>query len=104
MAIARGKPVQAWLLSSPYLIHTIAFFILPALWSLALIFSRWNLISPQRDFVGLGNLREAITSPAVWNALYVSYRFMLLILPGVMIGSLVLSPSSQAISQSPRSW
>lgn len=91
MSVARGKPIQGWLLSSPYIIHTIAFFILPGLWSLALIFSQWNLISPQRQFVGLGNLREAITSPAVWNALYVSYRFMLIILPSVLIGSLVLA-------------
>jgi len=47
-------------------------FLIPAIWSLALIFSRWNLISPQRQFVGLGNLREAILSPSVWTVLCVS--------------------------------
>lgn len=97
MATARGKPIQGWLLTSPYIIHTIAFFILPALWSLALIFSQWNLISPQRQFVGLGNLREAITSPSVWNALYVSYRFMLIIVPTVIVGSLILALITNAV-------
>lgn len=97
MATARGKGLQGWLLTSPYIIHTIAFFILPALWSFALIFSQWNLISPQRQFVGLGNLREAITSPSVWNALYVSYRFMLIILPTVIVGSLILALITNAV-------
>lgn len=97
MATARGKPVQGWLLSSPYLVHTIAFFILPALWSLALIFSQWNLISPQRQFVGLGNLQEAITSPRVWNALLVSYRFLAIIVPSVLVGSLILALITNAI-------
>jgi multiple sugar transport system permease protein len=97
VSTARGKPIQGWLLSSPYLIHTIAFFILPGLWSLALIFSQWNLISPQRQFVGLANLREALTSPRVWNALFVSYRFMLIILPTVLFGSLILALITNAI-------
>ena len=97
MSVARGKPVHGWLLTSPYIVHTIAFFILPALWSLALIVSRWNLISPQRDFVGIGNLREAITSPRVWNALLVSYRFLAIIVPTVMIGSLILALITNAL-------
>lgn len=97
VARASGKAVQGWLLSSPYIIHALIFFIIPAIWSVALIFSRWNLISPQRDFVGLGNLREALSSPSVWNALFVSYRFMAIILPTVLIGSLALALITNAI-------
>jgi multiple sugar transport system permease protein len=91
MAARGGRSLQGWLLSSPYIIYTLIFFLIPAAWSIALIFSRWNLISPVREFVGLGNVRTAISSARVWNAFIVSYRFMAIIVPTVTVASLILA-------------
>lgn len=92
MAIAvLRKERQGWLMSSPYLLYTAVFFVIPLLWSIFLIFLKWDLISPTREFVGLANLREALTSSRVWNALLVSYKFMALFLPTVMVASIGLA-------------
>ena len=42
-----------WLFTSPYLIFTTIFFLLPLLWSFWLALTDWNMISPEINFVGL---------------------------------------------------
>ncbi|MHB0858132.1 MAG: carbohydrate ABC transporter permease [Anaerolineae bacterium] len=85
------KSVQGWLLASPYIVYSIIFFIIPAIWSLILVLSRWNLISPQREFVGVQNIQEALSSPRVWNAALVSYRLMIIVVPLVLALSILLA-------------
>ncbi|MHB1294109.1 MAG: carbohydrate ABC transporter permease [Anaerolineae bacterium] len=85
------KALQGWLLASPYLLFSLIFFIIPAIWSLILVFSRWNLISPQREVVGLQNIQTALSSPRVWNAVLVSYRLMIIVVPLVVALSIVLA-------------
>jgi multiple sugar transport system permease protein len=63
----------------------------PAAWSIALVIFKWNIISPVREFVGLVNFIEAFTSPRVWNAFLVTYRFMGLFVPTVMVFSIALA-------------
>jgi multiple sugar transport system permease protein len=41
--------------------------------------------------VGLGNFREAVTSPRVYNAFVNTYKFMAIIVPGVLLASLCLA-------------
>jgi multiple sugar transport system permease protein len=79
--VARTQSLQGWLFASPYLLHTVIFFALPLIGSIILVFYQWNMISPERVFVGLGNLAEALASPRVWGAMLVSYRFMALYVP-----------------------
>ncbi len=85
------RDMRGWLLASPYVLTAVIFFLVPLVWSLTLLFYSWNLIAPVRDFVGLANFREAVTSPRVWNALFVTYRFMGIIIPSVMVASIGLA-------------
>lgn len=48
---------RGWLLTSPYLIFTAIFFLIPLVWSIFLVFQDWDLISPTPVFVGLANIK-----------------------------------------------
>jgi multiple sugar transport system permease protein len=85
------KDLQGWTLTSPYLIFTAVFFLVPLIWSLFLVFQRWDLIAPTPVFVGLANLKEALTSPRVLQAFLVTYKFILLFVPLVMAVSIGLA-------------
>lgn len=85
------RELQGWLLTSPYLIFTLIFFFIPLLWSLFLVFQNWNLISPTPVFVGLANFQEALSSPRVWQAFLVSYKFLALFIPLVLAGAIGLA-------------
>ncbi|MBC7317670.1 sugar ABC transporter permease [Candidatus Bipolaricaulota bacterium] len=85
------KELGGWLLASPYLLSAILFFLIPLGWSLSLVFFDWNVISPVRTYVGLGNFREALTSTRVFKAFVNTYKFMGIIVPGVIVASLGLA-------------
>ncbi|HEX7737401.1 MAG TPA: sugar ABC transporter permease [Ktedonobacteraceae bacterium] len=89
--ISLRKEFQGWLLTSPYLIFTLIFFLIPLVYSIYLVFQRWNLISPRPTFVGLTNFQEALTSPRIWQACLVSYKFIVLFVPLVMAASIGLA-------------
>ncbi|NLM54327.1 MAG: sugar ABC transporter permease [Firmicutes bacterium] len=86
--LTKGEGVTGWIFTIPYLAFTFVFFILPFLWGFLLIFSEWNLISPVREFVGLGNLIEALQSRRVHAAALVPFKIMAIFLPAVLIMSL----------------
>ncbi len=86
-----ARDLRGWLLSSPYLIYSLIFFLIPLAWSIYLVFLNWNLISPVRQFVGLKNFVEAATSSRVLNAFLVSYKFMVIFVPIVMVASILLA-------------
>jgi multiple sugar transport system permease protein len=86
-----SRDLRGWLLSSPYVLFTLVFFLIPLAWSIYLIFLNWNLISPVRQWVGLGNFVEALRSSAVLNAFLVSYKLMLIFVPGVLIASIAMA-------------
>lgn len=87
----RRKEAQGWLLTSPYLIFMLIFFLIPLLWSIYLVFQRWDLISPTPIFVGLANFKEAFTSPRILQAFLVTYKFMILLVPIVIAASIALA-------------
>jgi len=91
------REVQGWSLTSPYLIFSIIFFLIPLLWSIYLVFQQWDLISPTPLFVGLANFKEALTSPRVWVAFLNTYKFMFLLVPAVTIASIGLALIVHAI-------
>jgi multiple sugar transport system permease protein len=91
MEAKETKTWRGWLLSSPYLIFSLVFFLLPLIWSLYLIFLSWNLISPVRTFVGFNNFVEAFRSASVINAFVVTYKFMIIFVPLVVIAGIALA-------------
>lgn len=80
-----------WLFSAPYLIFTIIFFLLPLFWSIWLAVTDWNMISPNINFVGLENFVNAVKSPAVHSAFFVTYEFLLVFVPMAMILSMIVA-------------
>ncbi|GAC1393446.1 MAG: sugar ABC transporter permease [Ktedonobacteraceae bacterium] len=90
-SMAARKEAQGWLLTSPYLIYAIIFFLIPLGWSLFLVFQQWDLIAPTPLFVGLANFREALSSPRVWTAFLVTYKLMILFVPTVVAASIGLA-------------
>jgi multiple sugar transport system permease protein len=53
--------------------------------------TNWNLISPRYKFVGFDNFLKAFESPEVQSAFFVTYKFMILFVPIVIVGSLIVS-------------
>src|SRR5690606_40012917 len=64
----RIQEVRGWLMASPYLLFAAVFFFIPLLWSVVLMLSDWNLISPEWRWVGLQNFLEALQSRRVQQA------------------------------------
>lgn len=72
---------KGYMLTSPYIIFTTIFFLIPVIWSIILLFFEWNLMSPQRTFVGLSNLFKALTNPKTFAAFLVTYKFLIIFVP-----------------------
>jgi len=83
--------VRGWILTSPYLLYSLVFFVIPLAWSLWLVFTNWNLISPRIDFVGLDNFVKAFKSARVHAAFFSAYRIMGFFLPMVLVQSLAVA-------------
>ncbi len=83
--------VRGWILTSPYLLYSLVFFAIPLAWSLWLVFTNWNLISPRIDFVGLDNFVRAFKSARVHAAFFSAYRIMGFFLPMVLVQSLAVA-------------
>lgn len=80
-----------WLFTSPYLIYSIVFFLVPLIWSFYLSFTDWDLIAPEYHFVGFENFLDAIRSPGVRSAFWVTYKFMLVFIPIVTVMALTVA-------------
>jgi multiple sugar transport system permease protein len=98
---ARKKRID-WtgpLLVSPYVIYNIIFWVYPFVWGFIIAFQKWNIISPDREFVGLDNYVKSLTNPQFWNALWVTFKFWLVFLPAVIVASLGLALLLQRIKR-----
>ncbi|MDR2993992.1 MAG: sugar ABC transporter permease [Bacillus cereus] len=80
-----------WLFTSPYLIFTLIFFLLPLLWSFWLALTDWNMISPNINFVGAENFIQALKNPAVQSAFFVTYKFLLVFVPLALFMSMIIA-------------
>ncbi|BCA84494.1 sugar ABC transporter permease [Enterococcus saigonensis] len=80
-----------WLFTSPYLIFTFIFFLLPLLWSFWLALTSWNMISPEVEFVGIKNFIDAVKSPAIQSAFVVTYKFLIVFVPLAMVMSMIIA-------------
>ena len=80
-----------WLFTSPYLIFTLVFFLLPLLWSFWLALTDWNMISPNINFVGAENFIQALKNPAVQSAFFVTYKFLLVFVPLALLMSMIIA-------------
>jgi multiple sugar transport system permease protein len=87
----RDSAIKGWGFTSPYLLYSIVFFLIPLFWALYLSFTNWNLISPIYKVVGFENFLKAFENPGVQSAFFVTYKFMILFVPMVIVSSLIVS-------------
>lgn len=73
---------------SPYFITFIILFLIPLVWSVWLAFTDWNMISPKFNFVGANNFIKALQSPAVRASFFTTFKFMIVLVPLVLLLSL----------------
>lgn len=77
---------------APWLIGLFAFSIGPMLYSLYLSFTNFNLISGEAaQFVGLKNWISIFTDPVVFKAFIVTLKYILIVVPFLMIAPLFLA-------------
>jgi multiple sugar transport system permease protein len=81
----------AYVFLSPWLLGLVLFFGGPILASLVLSFFDYSLIKPPA-FIGLDNLRRAFTDDSLfWSSLGRTFRWALMYVPPVVLGSLLLA-------------
>ncbi len=88
----------AYILVSPYVIYNLVFWVYPFIWGLIIAFQKWNIVSPKKEWVGLGNFILVVSDPQFWNALWVTFKFWIFFLPAVAAASLLLAMMLQRVS------
>ncbi|MCH7887447.1 MAG: sugar ABC transporter permease [Candidatus Marinimicrobia bacterium] len=75
-------------LVAAYVSHTIIFWLYPFLWGLVIAFKRWNIISPEKDFIGLSNFIGVLYDPLFWISFKNSLYFMVVYVPLSIVSAL----------------
>ncbi len=79
-----------FLIVSPYLIHLCLFVLFPVVFSIFLVFHKWNIISPM-EYVGLDNFGRLFADRLFWKSLWNTFIFILVHIPLQIILSLMLA-------------
>lgn len=87
----KGDNRLGWFFASPYLLYTLIFFLIPLVWSFYLAFTDWNLISPTYEFIGIDNFIQAVNHAGVQAAFFVTFKFLAVFVPMVIISSLIVA-------------
>lgn len=70
---------------TPSLLHLTVFVFTPIVFAAYLSFHRWDVVVPDKPFVGLGNFREMASDPNFWNALKNTFYYILNVPIGMII-------------------
>ncbi len=90
-SLKRREAIAFYLCISPWLIGFVFFVLGPMLASLAMSFTRWDLLRDPR-FIGVANYtRIATDDPLFWQSLRVTVKYTLLYVPTELIGGLLLA-------------
>lgn len=76
-----------FLLSVPYLVHLMLFFIYPVIFSLILVFHRWDIVTPM-EFVGLKNVERIFVDEVFLQSIINTGVFLFLHIPSQIIVAL----------------
>lgn len=90
LSLQHREWIAGYLFASPFIIGFLLFTLYPMLYSIYLVFHRWDLLSPPR-FVGFENIVKLFTDPkanlALWNTAY----YTLLAVPLQIVISFLLA-------------
>ncbi len=88
----KSKNLIPYLMITPYILHFLLFVSFPVLFSIVLIFHRWNIISPM-EYIGLQNFSRLLQDVYFWQSLINTLVFLVIHIPlqlGVAIGFALL--------------
>jgi multiple sugar transport system permease protein len=86
--------ILGWIFNLPYIVYSLVFFLIPLIWAIWLSTTNWNLMSKNKDFIGLDNFIRLFDDPKIIAAFLNSFRYLLPIvsltfIAGMIIGLLV---------------
>jgi len=81
----------ALLLSSPWILTFLAFWIIPLVYSLVVSFTDYELLKPGYSWIGLDNYRELFADPAFRSALRNTFIFVIGTIPVTTVAALGLA-------------
>jgi multiple sugar transport system permease protein len=82
--------ITPYYLVSPYIIHLLTFVAFPVLFSLILMFHRWNIISPMH-YIGLGNFYHLFHDRLFFKAIFNTLIFLIIHIPLQIIVALFIA-------------
>lgn len=86
----KSQKLTPYLLISPYLLHLGIFILFPVVFSLVLMFHRWNIISPM-EFIGFQNFSKLIQDRLFFKAIFNTLIFLIIHIPLQIILALFLA-------------
>lgn len=82
----RERVVAGYVMAGPNIVLYTIFVLIPALTGVVLCFFEWDFFSPP-VFVGFQNFAKAFTDPNAWDALRITFEFLVFgVIPTVLIG------------------
>jgi multiple sugar transport system permease protein len=88
MSINRKQGLEGFLFILPYSVIWLLFLFLPLLLGLTMSFFEWNPLGTS-IFVGLRNYQELFSDHRFWNAFLVTWKFILMVIPGILLVALM---------------
>jgi multiple sugar transport system permease protein len=85
-----GEWMQGYVFAAPFLIGFAAFVVFPMLFSVWLMFQRWDLLSAAR-FVGFDNVQRALSDPRALKSLFNSAFYTVFAVPVQLVISFTLA-------------
>ncbi|MGV8979866.1 carbohydrate ABC transporter permease [Clostridium sp.] len=82
--------ILGWLFNLPYISYSLIFFLIPLIWAIWLSTTDWNLMSNDKNFVGLDNFIKMFDDPRIIAAFLNSFRYLLPIVVLTFIGGLII--------------
>jgi multiple sugar transport system permease protein len=88
--LQRREAIQGYLFASPFIIGFLAFVAFPMIYSVWLMFQKWDLLSPP-VFVGMRNIQRAVTDELALKSLYNSGFYTIIAVPVQLVISFALA-------------
>ncbi|MCX7920037.1 MAG: sugar ABC transporter permease [bacterium] len=92
------RQYSGYLFLLPYLILFGIFLVLPLIYGFGLSFYRWELLAAEpAKFIGMANYREALASAYFWKALSTTFKFVLMVVPPIVLSALLIAVGINAV-------
>lgn len=82
--------ILGWLFNLPYIAYSLIFFLIPLIWAIWLSTTDWNLMSNDKNFIGLDNFIKLFDDPRIIAAFINSFKYLLPIVIFTFIGGLII--------------